>query len=80
MDVISRPKNLPPFLRALDASITDTAADFGGDGASCRLNLAGFTGTWLLDVAGDDFIVTRPDGQTATAGTIQAAVAAAKAL
>ena len=77
MDVISRPGNLPAFLRALGAAITDVAVDLGSDGANARVNVPG--GTWLLDV-GDGFRVTRPDGQSATEGTISSAVAAAKVL
>jgi hypothetical protein len=77
MDVISRPGNLPAFLRALGAAIADVAVDLGSDGANARVNVPG--GTWLLDVA-DGFRVTRPDGQSATEGTIASAVAAAKVL
>jgi hypothetical protein len=77
MDVISRPGNLPAFLRALGATIADTAVDLGSDGTNARVNIP--SGTWFLQ-AGDEFTVTRPDGQSATEGTIASAVAAAKVL
>ena len=77
MDVISRPGNLPAFLRALGAAITDVATDLGSDGQNARVNVP--SGTWFPQ-AGDEFTVTRPDGQSATEGTIASAVAAAKVL
>ena len=77
MDVISRPGNLPAFLRALGAAIADTAVDLGSDGSDARVNVP--SGTWFLQ-AGDEFTVTRPDGQSATGDTVPQAVAAAKVL
>ncbi len=77
MDVISRPGNLPAFLRALGAAIADTATDLGSDGQNARVNVP--SGTWFLQVDGG-YTVTRPDGQSATEGTIASAVAAAKVL
>jgi hypothetical protein len=78
MDVISTPGHLPAFLRARGAAIADAALDIGSDGVNARCSVA--AGTWGLVVVGGEFVVTRPDGQSATAGTIASAVAAAKVL
>ena len=75
---MTRPGPLLPFARALGASIVDASAYLAADGVTARVGVV--AGVWELTPDGADWRVTRPDGQSATEGTIASAVAAAKVL